>query len=157
MLSRQMPWKPSQPATTSQLELDLLARRAGSGRAANRTPGRPPRRHRPRTSSGRPVSTLAAIQVLDDLLLPVDGDAAAVRKRGEIDPVPAPGELQLDPLVDEALAAQTVAHADLVQQVDRPLLEDARADPLFDVLAAPRLEHDRVDALEMQQVREDEP
>ncbi len=63
MLSRQMPWKPSQPATTSQLELDApspactVADDAGAP-----TRARAPTRPRPRRWSGRPVSSRAAIR-----------------------------------------------------------------------------------------------
>ena len=40
---------------------------------------------------------------------------------------------------------------------DGALLQHARADALLDVLAAARLEHDRVDALELEQLRQHEP
>ena len=66
-------------------------------------------------------------------------------------------ELQLDALVDEPLAPQPVADAHLDQQVDRALLEHAGADAALDVLAAARLEHDRLDPAQVQQVREHEP
>ncbi len=70
---------------------------------------------------------------------------------------PLARKLQLDAVVDQPFAPQPLADADLVQQVDRALLEDAGADPLLDVLAAPVLEDDRVDALEVQQMREHQP
>ena len=41
-----------------------------------------------------------------------------------------------------------------VEQVDRALLEHAGADALLDVLAAAGLQHDRLDALGLQQLRE---
>jgi hypothetical protein len=66
------------------------------------------------------------------------------------------GELQLDPLVDEPFATQAIAYAHLGEQVDRPLLEHAGADSLLDVLAAPVLEDDGIDALEVQEVRQHE-
>ena len=91
-------------------------------------------------------------EVLDDLLLAVDRDAPA-REVGERDPVPAPFETQLDAVMDDALAVETLRHADLRQQVDGSLLEHARPDALLDVLAAARLEDDGVDALQVQQVR----
>ena len=68
--------------------------------------------------------------------------------------MPLAREPQLDAVVDEPLAPQPLADADLVQQVDRALLQHARADPLLDVLAAPVLEHDGVDARQVQQMRE---
>ena len=91
-------------------------------------------------------------EVLHDFLLAVDRDAPA-REVGERDPVPAPLEAQLDPVMNDALAVQALGHAHLGQQVDGSLLEHARPDALLDVLAAARLEDDGVDALQVQQVR----
>ena len=95
-------------------------------------------------------------QVLDDLGLAVDDDAAALREIAQRDAVAPARELQLDAVVDEALALHALAHARSRQQVDRALLEHPGADALLDVLAAARLEHDRVDALELQQAGEHE-
>jgi hypothetical protein len=50
-----------------------------------------------------------------------------------------------------------LANAYLDEQIDSPLLEHAGADAPLDVLAAPRLEHDRVDPQQVEQVREHEP
>ena len=66
--------------------------------------------------------------------------------------MPATVEAQFDALVHEPFAHHPLAHAGLVQQVDRVLLEHAGAYRRLDVLAAARLEHDRVDALQMQEV-----
>ena len=63
-------------------------------------------------------------------------------------------EAQVDAFVAEALALHALADAALREQVDRALLEHAGADRRLDLLAAARLEHHRVDALEVQQVRE---
>ena len=71
--------------------------------------------------------------------------------------MPLAVELQLDAVVHEALAAHALAHARGVQQIDGALLEHARADPLLDVLATARLEHDRLDALELEQLRQHQP
>ena len=43
---------------------------------------------------------------------------------------------------------------DCVEQVDRALFENAGADALLHVLAALRLDHDGLDALQVEQVRE---
>ena len=40
-----------------------------------------------------------------------------------------------------------LADAGVAQEVDRPLLQDARADPPLDVVAAAALQDDRLDAL----------
>ena len=65
-------------------------------------------------------------------------------------------ELELDPAVDDPLAPHPPADAGLVEEVDHALLEHARADARLDVLAAPVLEHDRLDPLAMEQLRERE-
>ena len=73
-----------------------------------------------------------------------------LRPPGEVaqrDAVALAVELQLDAVVDEALALHALADAGRGEQVDRALLEHAGADALLDVLAAARLEHDRLDAL----------
>jgi hypothetical protein len=92
-------------------------------------------------------------QVLHDLLLAVDHDRAA-DQAGEVDPVAAALVAQLDPLVDGALAVHALADPGLAQRVHRALLEHARAHALHHVVAVARLEHDRLDALQVQQVRE---
>ena len=57
-------------------------------------------------------------------------------------------------MVHESLAIESFTQAHVAQEVHRSLLEDARPDPLPDVLLAPVLEHDRFDPLEAEQVRE---
>ena len=65
-------------------------------------------------------------------------------------------ELELDPVVDDPVALHPLADAGLGEQVGDALLQDSRADPRLDVVAAPVLEHDRVDPLQVEQVREHE-
>ena len=92
-------------------------------------------------------------QVLDDLGLAVDHDAAP----GQIaqrDAMALAVELELDPVVHQPLAAHAIAHTGLLEQVDRSLLEDSRPDPVLAVLAAARLEDHRVDALQLQELRQ---
>ena len=153
MLGRQTPWKPSQPATKSQPSssaspllseadlgawpvepVDAEALGFESDRAAGREPGRD--------------------QVLHDLVLAVDRDRLAAGQPGEVDPVAPAGEGDLEPLVDQALARHPRAEPELVQQVDGALLEHARPDPGLDVVPAVALEHDRIDALPLQQMRQ---
>ena len=55
-------------------------------------------------------------------------------------------------MVDEALPAHPFPEADLVEQVDRGLLEDAGPDPMLDVRPVPILEDDRFDPVARQQV-----
>ncbi len=66
-------------------------------------------------------------------------------------------ELELDPVVDEPLALQSLARARLHEEVDDRLLDDPCADARLDVLAAPVFEDHRVDALELEEVAEREP
>src|SRR5688500_9977444 len=80
--------------------------------------------------------------------------ASASKWRGEVDPMAAAGEADLEPVVDQAFAPQPRADPGLVQQVDRALLENPGADPLLDVAPAVALQHDRVDAVPMQQLRQ---
>ena len=82
---------------------------------------------------------------------------AAVRQLAERDAVPLARELQRDAVVHDALAAHPLADAGGVQQVDGALLQHAGADAGLDVLAAASLEHHRLDAGQVQQLREHEP
>jgi len=95
-------------------------------------------------------------QVLDDLLLAVDRDPLAAGELVEGDAVSLAAEAQLDAVVNEAFAFETLADAHLDQEVHRALFEHARANPALDVLAVAVLEDDRVDALEVQEVSEHE-
>ena len=71
--------------------------------------------------------------------------------------MPAPVEAQLEAVVDEALAVQALGQAGLVEQVDRPLLEHSGAHARLDVVAAAGLEYHRLDALAVEQVRQQQP
>ena len=73
------------------------------------------------------------------------------------DPVALAVELELDPVVDDALALHALADARVVEEVDRALLEHAGADARLDVLAAPVLEHDRLDPLALEELSERQP
>jgi hypothetical protein len=93
-------------------------------------------------------------QVLDHLLLPVDGDRLAAGQRREVDPVPLPAEPELDPLVDHPLRVEAVRDPCLGEAVDRPLLEHPGAHALLDVLARAGLDDHRGDAAQLEQPRE---
>ena len=71
--------------------------------------------------------------------------------------MPLAVELELDAVVDDPLALQPVADAGLDEEVGDRLLEHAGADPVLDVVAAPVLEHDRLDALAVEELGEREP
>jgi hypothetical protein len=57
-------------------------------------------------------------------------------------------------VVHESLALEPLTDAHLDQQVDGALLEHAGAHPVLDVLARAVLEHDGLDALELEQLPE---
>ncbi len=56
----------------------------------------------------------------------------------------------------QAFAAHARADARFVKQLRRSIFEDAGAHALFDVLARTRLEHPRLNAGEVQEMRKDE-
>ncbi len=95
-------------------------------------------------------------EVLDHLLLPVDRDRAPEGQVRERDAVAGAVEGEQDAAVDQPLAAQAIGHAQLVEQLDSALLQHAGAHAVLDVRAAAVLEHDRLDALAVQQVRQDQ-
>ena len=148
-----MPWKPSQPATTAHSSVCRSPACVKAMLGASEV--------RPSSSTSETskqdlgvVAQARGDEVLDDLLLAVDRDRPAVGEPAEVDAVALAVEAQLEAAVDERLAVQTVAEAGVGEQLDRALLQDARADPVLDVLAAAVLEHDRRDPLEVEEVRE---
>ncbi len=71
--------------------------------------------------------------------------------------MPLAFELQVDPAVLEALGVHPRAQADRAEQFDRAGLEQACSLPCLAVGPAAVLHHDRVDAAQRQQVREQQP
>ena len=90
-------------------------------------------------------------------MLGVNRDHPAVREILQIDAVAAPVEAQLESMVDEALPLHPLSGSDLHHQVDGRLLEHPGPDGGLDGLAAAALDNDRVDAPQMEHVREQEP
>ena len=68
----------------------------------------------------------------------------------------AVAEADVDRLVDHAFAAQPLIEPKLGHQVDGALLQHAGAHAVFHIGAAARFEHDAVDALAIEQMREEE-
>jgi hypothetical protein len=95
------------------------------------------------TSRGEPGTD----QVLNDLVLRVNGDCTAAREFVEIDAMVASAESQLDSVVDEALPLQPLTDTHFNQQINRALLEQPRPDAFFNVLLAARLKDNGLDAL----------
>ena len=98
----------------------------------------------------------SADQVLDYFGLSVDHDAGRIGELVERQVVPFALELQVDPTVDDALPVQPVRDTRSLEQLDGALLEHAGANARFDVLAAPGLEHDRLDPRRVEKLREGE-
>jgi hypothetical protein len=94
-------------------------------------------------------------EVLDHLLLPVDGDALA-HQFTKVDVVERAIETEMDAVVGQPLALHALADAGVDQQIARPLLDQAGADAALDIVAVAVLDDDGLDALEMQKVREHE-
>jgi hypothetical protein len=92
-------------------------------------------------------------QVFDHLLLPVHRDRAT-GEVGERDAVVLAVEAQRQPVVRQALAVHPLPQPDLAQQLGGGVLEHPGPYPLLDVVAAARLQHHRLDAGQVQQVRQ---
>src|SRR5262249_42640635 len=104
-----------------------------------------------------PSSKPCVDDVLDDLGLGVDGDRAASGQLVEVDAMPAAVEAPLDAVVHQPFARQPFAQAGGVEQVDGALLQHPRADPFLRAAPALGLDDNTLDALEMQQVRQQQP
>src|SRR4029077_1275188 len=97
-------------------------------------------------------------QILHDLLLAVDRHHLAGDQLGEMHVNElAAAEADVDRLVDHAFAPQPPVEPELGHQVDGALLQHAGAHAVLHVGAAARFEHDAVDALAVEQMREEEP
>src|SRR5688572_17178383 len=59
--------------------------------------------------------------------------------------------------MEQAFALQALAHAGVDQQLTRPMLDQAGADPALDVVAAAVLQDDRFDTLKVQEMRQHQP
>ena len=65
-------------------------------------------------------------------------------------------EAQFDAVVTQPFTLQTLAQSRGDEKIHAPLLENARADAMLDVLTRARFQHDRFDAFEAQQMRQQE-
>ena len=74
----------------------------------------------------------------------------------DVDAARTSAEAQVDCVVEEGFALQACADTRSREQIHRALLEHAGADGLEDVLAAAALEHDGVDAAQVEQVGKQE-
>ena len=96
-------------------------------------------------------------QIFDHFVLRVNHDAAPAGKLFEIDMVRAPRKPQVHPVMNQPFPPHPLARADFLQQINRALLQHACAHAFFAIFPAASLDHHRLDALPMQQVREHQP
>jgi hypothetical protein len=59
--------------------------------------------------------------------------------------------------MDQAFPLHSLAYTHFGQKVDGALLEDSGSHPLLTVLASSSLDHNRLNSLSVQQVRQDKP
>lgn len=91
-------------------------------------------------------------EVLEDLVLWVDGDGAAVRQFVEVDAVAASAEPQFDAVVGEPFTLDAVAESGVDHQVDGVLFEHTGPDRALHLLAGAAFEHGGIDALQVQEM-----
>src|SRR5262249_6781901 len=92
------------------------------------------------------------VQIFQNLVLRVNRDPSSASEFFKVDAVPAAVEAQLDSVMNQALFLQALADAHLCQEIDRALLQHARAHALLYILPAAVLHHDRFDSLEIEEV-----
>ena len=78
-------------------------------------------------------------------------------QRLEVDPVQGAVEQELRAFMRQAFPPHARPEAGLLQHIDDVVLQDAGADAVLDVGAGPRLDHDAVDAGEVQEMAEQQP
>jgi hypothetical protein len=93
-------------------------------------------------------------EILHDLRLAVDDDRVPVAQLRQRHVVTLAVELQVDAVVDDALAVHPLADTRFTQQLDSPLLEHAGADSVLDVLTATGFEDHAFDSRNLEQPRE---
>ena len=93
-------------------------------------------------------------QVSDDFVLPVDRDCLAASEFGHVDAMASPVEADVDPFVPQPAAFAALRRRRSRQQIDGALLEHAGSHAIDHVLAIAVFDDDRVDAVEMEQVAE---
>ena len=153
--SRQTPWKPSQPAITSQRSStsspSWVKRTSGRARASTDDVGDLEQQRQLRLQP-------RGDQVLDDLLLAVDGDRLARRSaRSKSIRWPLPPKRSSMPSWTIPSRCRRSATPASSQQSTVRCSSTPGAHALLDVLARARLEHDRVDPAQLEQPREHEP
>jgi hypothetical protein len=93
-------------------------------------------------------------QIFQHFVLRVDHHCFAAGEFPKINLVAPARKLQFNPAMHEPLPHHARAYARFVQQIHRALFENPCAHPFLDVLPAARFQHNRLDSLQMQKVRE---
>ena len=96
-------------------------------------------------------------QILDHLALPVDHDRASAGELVQIDAMATPAESDLDAVVHEPFGVDPLAETYRAQKVDDALFENAGTNARDHVLLRAVLEHDRLDPLAVEKMREEQP
>ena len=96
------------------------------------------------------------VQVFEELVLGVDGNALSAGEFAEIDAVAAAAETEFDPIVYQSLFFHTLADTHLGEQVHGALFQDTGAHPFLDILAAAIFYDDGIDAVQVKKMRENE-
>src|SRR5204862_1726814 len=81
-------------------------------------------------------------------------DRAAICQRRHVDSMAHALESQIDALMSHAFTAEAIADPRVVHQIDSPLLENAGAHALDDVLLAAVFDDEGVDTSQMKKVTE---
>src|ERR1700716_2549887 len=90
-------------------------------------------------------------------MLRIDDHTLTAGKIAKVDAMPGPAKPKLDSSMEQRLALQPFTDTSLHQQVDGSLLQNARADALFDAFAAGGFQNYGFDAVKMEPMREHQP
>ena len=93
-------------------------------------------------------------EIANDLVLAVDGDRLSTRKLDKVDPMSLLTEADVQPLVPQTRTLKSRSHTRRLQQIDGPLLENPRPDAIDHVFTAAILDDDRIDAIDMKEMAE---
>jgi hypothetical protein len=95
-------------------------------------------------------------EVFHNFLLGIDGDTAP-RQGFEIDAMPLLSEANFHAIMDQPFPFHSLTNTHFYQKVDGALLQDAGSHPLLAVLPTTSFDDDRVNALSVQEMRQDQP
>ena len=109
----------------------------------------------PRLEQYRSVATDARLhQIPNDFMLCIERDCASPGQLRQRDSMSRSAEPQLDAAMQRSFTQHAIADTAFAQQIDGTLFEHAGPERRLDVRTAARLEHDRIDAFQMQQMRQ---